>query len=95
MQGRYVRHLACKAYNASEVGRRSLAFENLLTLATVQRITMVTSFRAKDVSLADESVLETIRPTTKKNRLNAQWSTYRLRLVGMYFSIVRIVLSFS
>lgn len=44
---------------------------------------MVTSFRAKDVSLADESVLETIRPVTKKNRINAQWSAYRLRFVGM------------
>jgi len=64
MQGRYVKHLACKAYNAKE------------------RITMVTSFRAKDVSVPDESTLFTIRETTKKNRLNAQWSTYRLRLVA-------------
>jgi len=67
MQGRYVKHIACKAYNAKE------------------RITMVTSFRAKDVLLPDESILTTIRPTTKANRINAQWSTYRLRVVGECF----------
>ena len=43
---------------------------------------MVTSFRARDPSLADESFLLTIRNMAKRNRINAQWSTYRLRLVG-------------
>jgi len=47
-----------------------------------ERITMVTSFRAKDVTLPDESVLDTIRPISKRNRLNAQWSSYRLKLVA-------------
>ncbi|CAD6574289.1 MAG: hypothetical protein CYPHOPRED_005400 [Cyphobasidiales sp. Tagirdzhanova-0007] len=64
MQGHYLKHLACKAYNAKE------------------RITMVTSFRARDPSLADESFLLTIRNMAKRNRINAQWSTYRLRLVA-------------
>lgn len=64
LQGRYINHLACKAFNAKE------------------RITMVTSFRAKDVNIADESVLTTIRTISKRNRLNAQWSSYRLKLVA-------------
>lgn len=45
---------------------------------------MITSFRAKDVSLPDESRLPNIRIITKANLLNAQWSMYRLRLVGEY-----------
>jgi hypothetical protein len=54
----------------------------MLKFIVFQGITMVTSFRAKDVTLPDESVLTTIRPVSKRNRLNAQWSSYRLKLVG-------------
>lgn len=51
---------------------------------------MVTSFRAKDVSVPDLSVLTTIRYLTKPNRINAQWSSYRLKLVGESPAIVRL-----
>ncbi|CAE6467547.1 unnamed protein product [Rhizoctonia solani] len=42
-----------------------------------ERVTMVTSYRAKDVMVKDESVLTTIRP----------WSTYRLDLLSERFKM--------
>ncbi|POY70194.1 hypothetical protein BMF94_6777 [Rhodotorula taiwanensis] len=53
-----------------------------------ERITMVTSFRAKDPMLRDASVLKTIYPITKRNRLNYQWSVYRMKLLAARFSIM-------
>ncbi|EIM89341.1 uncharacterized protein STEHIDRAFT_94494 [Stereum hirsutum FP-91666 SS1] len=68
MQGRHVRHVALRSYNAAE------------------RITMVTSFRAKDPRIMDASVLTTIHPITKRNRINYQWSLYRLKLLSERFA---------
>ncbi|GAA5825211.1 hypothetical protein JCM11251_006146 [Rhodosporidiobolus azoricus] len=51
-----------------------------------ERITMVTSFRARDPMLADSSILPTVRPTSKKNRLNYQWTLYRLKLLSDRFA---------
>ncbi|KAH7329743.1 hypothetical protein B0J17DRAFT_740291 [Rhizoctonia solani] len=50
-----------------------------------ERVTMVTSYRAKDVMLADDSVLTTIRPMVNFNELYYEWSTYRLDLLSERF----------
>ncbi|CEL53963.1 hypothetical protein RSOLAG1IB_06746 [Rhizoctonia solani AG-1 IB] len=50
-----------------------------------ERVTMVTSYRAKDVMLKDESILTTIRPVTNLNELYYEWSTYRLDLLSERF----------
>jgi len=50
-----------------------------------ERVTMVTSFRAKDPLLRDDSVLTTIRPVANLNELYYQWSTYRLDLLTERF----------
>ncbi|GJN89476.1 hypothetical protein Rhopal_002462-T1 [Rhodotorula paludigena] len=53
-----------------------------------ERITMVTSFRAKDPMIHDGSVLPSIHPISKKHRLNYQWTLYRMKLLAERFSIV-------
>lgn len=50
-----------------------------------ERVTMVTSYRAKDVMLKDDSVLTTIRPVANWNELYYEWSTYRLDLLSERF----------
>ncbi|CAE6481452.1 unnamed protein product [Rhizoctonia solani] len=50
-----------------------------------ERVTMVTSYRAKDVMLPDDSVLTTIRPMVNFNELYYEWSTYRLDLLSERF----------
>lgn len=50
-----------------------------------ERVTMVTSYRAKDVMVADDSVLTTIRPMANLNELYYEWSTYRLDLLSERF----------
>ncbi|CAE6512072.1 unnamed protein product [Rhizoctonia solani] len=50
-----------------------------------ERVTMVTSYRAKDVMLPDDSVLTTIRPMSNWNELYYEWSTYRLDLLSERF----------
>ncbi|ORY91689.1 hypothetical protein BCR35DRAFT_349472 [Leucosporidium creatinivorum] len=51
-----------------------------------ERITMVTSFRARDPLIHDGSVLSTIHPITKKNRINYQWTLYRMKLLSDRFN---------
>jgi hypothetical protein len=51
-----------------------------------ERITLVTSYRAKDPLVHDCSVLSTIRIISKEDRLNAQWSTYRFKLLADRFA---------
>ncbi|KAM0746599.1 hypothetical protein T439DRAFT_134833 [Meredithblackwellia eburnea MCA 4105] len=51
-----------------------------------ERITMVTSFRAKDSLVRDASVLTTIHPITKRNRINYQWTLYRMKLLAERFT---------
>ncbi|KAI5480402.1 hypothetical protein MNV49_000977 [Pseudohyphozyma bogoriensis] len=53
---------------------------------TGERITMVTSFRAKDPLVRDASVLSTIHPITKRNRINYQWTLYRMKLLAERFT---------
>ncbi|EUC61802.1 hypothetical protein RSOL_407310 [Rhizoctonia solani AG-3 Rhs1AP] len=50
-----------------------------------ERVTMVTSYRARDVMVADDSVLTTIRPMANLNELYYEWSTYRLDLLSERF----------
>ncbi|KAG8762514.1 hypothetical protein FRC11_009119, partial [Ceratobasidium sp. 423] len=50
-----------------------------------ERVTMVTSYRAKDVMLKYDSVLTTIRPVANWNELYYEWSTYRLDLMSERF----------
>ncbi|KAL5638123.1 hypothetical protein ACGC1H_004991 [Rhizoctonia solani] len=50
-----------------------------------ERVTMVTSYRARDVMVADDSVLTTIRPMANLNELYYEWTTYRLDLLSERF----------
>jgi len=50
-----------------------------------ERVTMVTSFRARDPEVRDESVLTTIRPISKLDELYRQWITYRMDLLAERF----------
>ena len=50
-----------------------------------ERITMVTSFRAKDPLIHDGSILDTIKPISKRHRLNFAWTLYRLKLLSDRF----------
>ncbi|KAB5588711.1 hypothetical protein CTheo_7846 [Ceratobasidium theobromae] len=52
-----------------------------------ERVTMVTSYRAKDVMIKDDSVLTTIRPMANWNELYYEWSTYRLDLLSERFKL--------
>jgi len=51
-----------------------------------ERITMVTSFRAKDPLIIDGSVLTTIRHISQKNRLNYNWAKYRMDYLSERFA---------
>lgn len=50
-----------------------------------ERVTMVTSFRAKDSEVRDDSVLTTIRPISNLDELYHQWTEYRMDLLGDRF----------
>ncbi|KAF9517640.1 hypothetical protein BS47DRAFT_1290641 [Hydnum rufescens UP504] len=50
-----------------------------------ERVTMVTSFRARDPEVRDESVLTTIRPISKLDPLYFQWVAYRMNLLAERF----------
>ncbi|GAA5883777.1 hypothetical protein JCM3774_005671 [Rhodotorula dairenensis] len=71
----------CVVMQGREISHAALKAYNV-----EERITMVTSFRAKDPMLNDGSVLETIYPITKKHRLNYHWSVYRMKLLAERFS---------
>lgn len=46
-----------------------------------ERITLVTSFRAREPAVRDDSVLTTVRPISDLNELYSQWAEYRVELV--------------
>ena len=46
-----------------------------------ERITMVTSFRPKDPSVPEDSILTTIRPVSDLRELYNQWTEYRIEIV--------------
>ncbi|KZO93889.1 hypothetical protein CALVIDRAFT_235908 [Calocera viscosa TUFC12733] len=50
-----------------------------------ERVTMVTSYRAKDSSLIDDSTLKTIRMCSDTNEIYLQWASYRLKLLSERF----------
>ncbi|KDN37427.1 hypothetical protein RSAG8_10162, partial [Rhizoctonia solani AG-8 WAC10335] len=50
-----------------------------------ERVTMVTSYRAKDVMLPDDSILSPLRPMGHHNVMYYEWSTYRLDLLSERF----------
>ncbi|GAA6021524.1 hypothetical protein JCM10207_005790 [Rhodosporidiobolus poonsookiae] len=67
---------------------RHISHSALKAYNVAERITMVTSFRARDPMLDDGSILPTIRPSSKANRLNYQWSVYRLKLLSDRFALM-------
>lgn len=46
-----------------------------------ERITLVTSFRAKEPTVPDDSVLTTVRRISDLNELYSQWTEYRVEIV--------------
>ncbi|GAA5926062.1 hypothetical protein JCM3775_005192 [Rhodotorula graminis] len=67
---------------------RHISHAALRAYGVGERITMVTSFRARDPMVHDGSVLSTIHPVSKANRLNYQWSMYRLKLLSERFAVM-------
>ncbi len=47
-----------------------------------ERITFVTSYRARDPLVLDDSVLTTVSPISDKNELYTDWVEYRMRLLS-------------
>jgi len=58
----------------------------MFLVSFIQRITMFTSFRAKDPLIIDGSVLTTIRHISQKNRLNYNWAKYRMDYLSERFA---------
>ncbi|GAA6044309.1 hypothetical protein JCM8097_002874 [Rhodosporidiobolus ruineniae] len=85
--GRIVKARGPGAGNVVVMQGREISHAALKAYNVDERITMVTSFRAKDPLLNDASILKTIRPTAKRNRLNYQWTTYRLKLLSERFAL--------
>lgn len=46
-----------------------------------ERVTLVTSFRAKEPTVPDDSVLTTVRAVSDLNELYSQWTEYRVEIV--------------
>lgn len=46
-----------------------------------ERITLVTSFRAREPTVPDDSVLTTVRRISDLNELYSQWTEYRVEIV--------------
>ncbi|BGP14824.1 hypothetical protein JCM10213_002737 [Rhodosporidiobolus nylandii] len=84
--GRIVKARGPGAGNVVVMQGREISHAALKAYNVDERITMVTSFRAKNPDLNDASILTTIRPTSKRNRLNYQWSVYRFRLLSERFA---------
>ncbi|KAK7432154.1 hypothetical protein QQZ08_001099 [Neonectria magnoliae] len=67
---------------------RYICHQALAALGGEERITMITSFRPRDPTIKDDSVLTSIRPISDQSELYYQWTKYRVevlqeRLKGM------------
>ena len=60
---------------------RYITHQALRALGAQERITMVTSFRPKDPSCRDDSVLETTRPISHLSELYYEFGEYRLAIL--------------
>lgn len=60
---------------------RYIEHQALRALGQTERITMVTSFRPRNFSLPDDTVLTTIRPISDLSELYFQFSEYRLEIL--------------
>jgi len=52
------------------------------TTATLERITMITSYRPSDPLLPDTCILTTVRSISDNNELMKQWVTYRIKILS-------------
>ena len=60
---------------------RYIEHQALRALGQTERITMVTSFRPRNFSLPDDTVLTTVRPVSDLSELYFQYSEYRLEML--------------
>ena len=60
---------------------RYIEHQALRALGQTERITMVTSFRPRNSSLPDDTVLTTVRPISDLSELYFQFSEYRLEIL--------------
>lgn len=60
---------------------RYIEHKALRTLGATERITMVTSFRPKDPTLRDDTVLTTVRAVSNLSELYYQFGKYRLEML--------------
>ncbi|MCJ1426128.1 hypothetical protein MMC29_004030 [Sticta canariensis] len=60
---------------------RYIEHQALRALGTTERITMVTSFRPRDPTVRDDTVLTTVRPISDLSQLYFQFSEYRLEML--------------
>lgn len=60
---------------------RYIEHQALRALGATERITMVTSFRPKDPTLRDDTVLTTVRPISDLSELYYQFGEYRLEML--------------
>jgi len=63
-----------------------VAHSALQAMNAPERITMVTSYRAQDPMVNDLSWLENIKHMSVPNRLNYQWTHYRMELMSQRFA---------
>ena len=60
---------------------RYIEHQALRALGTAERITCVTSFRPRNFSLPDDTVLTTVRPISDLSELYFQYGEYRLEIL--------------
>lgn len=60
---------------------RCISHQALAAIGGMERITMITSFRPRDVNVKDTSVLTSVRPLSEPSELYYQWTKYRLEVL--------------
>ncbi|KAK7419269.1 hypothetical protein QQX98_003421 [Neonectria punicea] len=60
---------------------RYICHQALAALGGEERITMITSFRPRDPTIKDDSVLTSIRPISDPSELYYQWTKYRVEVL--------------
>ena len=60
---------------------RYIEHQALRALGSTERVTMVTSFRPKNHTFRDDTVLTTVRPISNLSELYYQFSEYRLEIL--------------
>lgn len=67
--------------NAVVLQGRYIEHQALKAIGGAERITMVTSFRPKDPSVKDDSILQTVRAVSNLSELYGGYSEYRLEML--------------